>query len=184
MATSNLHSMNIFFFYLLDVTIVYDYRCSKASKKGNDGPYTKCGFKEGLWCWPSLRTATWVYPSQWGQVSYGKLWNNFRLMCLTTFRFGYFSPFIYTIIAIHLVINDGMRFYTMENLNCHYCTTFFVKLWIFWVAIKGVKKSWKKVEYVILFKYMVFLVCHRFLSWIQIRTFMDLIRINSCNELA
>jgi hypothetical protein len=37
------------------------------------------------------------------------------------------STFLYTIIAIiaiHSVINDGMRFYTMENLDYHYCTTF------------------------------------------------------------
>jgi hypothetical protein len=36
----------------------------------------------------------------------------------------FFSPFLYTIIAIHLVINEGMRFCTMENLDHHYHTTF------------------------------------------------------------
>lgn len=46
-------------------------------------------------------------------------------MCLVAFREWFFSPILYIIIATHLIINDGMKFYTMEDLDFHYFTTFF-----------------------------------------------------------
>lgn len=72
--TGSLHSVNIPV-SIQDVKIFYDYRCSKGGKKGNDGSCTRCGLKEGLWCWSSPRISTWVCPDQWGKFSYGRRWS-------------------------------------------------------------------------------------------------------------
>lgn len=64
-----------------------------------------------------------------------KKMKQFQIDVLSSIQVWFSSPLLYTIIAIHLVINDAMRFFTIGNLDFHYFTTSSG-----WVMLKNVQR--------------------------------------------